>query len=336
MRPFRRHSPQPPPDPPRPRHVIDDIAVESFTAPLPVSRGAPERKLRRVDRYDRRAQVTAVETLTSTGTVLITLAVIDDAPFNFSPGHFVGIRAAESGATTRRSPYCISSPPGNKRSFRLLVRLVPEGPVSLYLGGLGVGDVIAFRGPSGRSMIPKDDSSELVLLATGVGIGPFLSLLPFILSDGFARPVRLFWGLRQAEDICLTDELDTLAGRHDNFDYRVSLSQPPPDWSGLRGRLTQSVPPLLETLGDKHYYLVGNGAMINEMCTALSDLGVDEQLTHKEAYFNVRYRAEEWELELIRERFVASDLFSPYRHQQAGLFLPEKAAPRTEPGASGR
>jgi ferredoxin-NADP reductase len=336
MKPFRRRSAQPPPDPPCTQHVVGDIAVESFTAPLPLSRGAPERALRRVDRYDRRAEVTAVEPLTSTGTVLITFTVVDDERFDFSPGHFVGIRAAVSGASNRRSPYCISSPPGDGRSFRLLVRLVPEGPVSLYLGSLDVGDVIAFRGPSGRTMVPKDDRSELVLLATGVGIGPFLSLLPVILDQGFAPPVRLFWGLRQIEDICLTDELDHLAGRFDNFHYQVSLSQPPPDWTGLRGRLTQSVPPLLETLGDKHYFLVGNGAMINEMCTALSDLGVDEQMTHKEAYFNIRYRAEDWELELIRERFVASDLFSPYRHQQAGLFLPEKAARRTQPGANGR
>ena len=32
-------------------------------------------------------------------------------------------------------------------------------------------------------------------------------------------------------------------------------------------------PPLIETLGGKHYYLVGNGAMIEEMSEALSDLG---------------------------------------------------------------
>lgn len=304
--------------------------METFTAPLPLSRGAPERKLRRVDRYDRRAQVTAVETLTSTGTVRITFAVIDEEPFAFSPGHFVGIRAAGNQATNRRSPYCISSPPDDERSFRLLVRLVAEGPVSVYLCGLEVGDTIAFRGPSGRSMVPNDDGTELVLLATGVGIGPFLSLLPFVLPQGFATPVRLFWGLRQIEDICLLDELDQLASRHENFRYQVSLSRPSGDWAGLRGRLTQSVPPLLATLGAKHYFLVGNGAMINEMFTVLSDLGVDEQLTHKEAYFNVRHRAEECELAPIRDRFVASDLFSPYRHQQAGLFLPERPASRRQ------
>ncbi len=302
--------------------------METFTAPLPLSRGAPERKLRRVDRYDRRAQVTAVETLTSTGTVRITFAVIDEEPFTFSPGHFVGIRASQ--ATNRRSPYCISSPPDGERSFRLLVRLVAEGPVSVYLCGLEVGDTIAFRGPSGRSMVPNDDGTELVLLATGVGVGPFLSLLQSVLPQGFASPVRLFWGLRQVEDLCLIDELDHLAGRHDNFSYQVTLSRPPDNWAGLHGRLTASVPPLLATLGAKHYFLVGNGAMINELFTALSDLGVDEQLTHKEAYFNVRYRAEECELAAIRDRFVASDLFSPYRHQQAGLFLPERPVSRRQ------
>lgn len=301
-----------------------DIDVVPPRQRLPVSRGAPERKLKRTDRYDRRAEVTAYRELTSTGTVLITFRVVDDQPFTFSPGHFVGIQAWVGEFGWRKSPYCISSPPNEERTFRLLVRLVPEGPLSCYLAGLRPGDVISFRGPSGRSMIPKEDDTELVLLATGVGLGPFLALVQHLRAESVERKVRLFWGLRLAEDICLVDELEDLARSYEGFSFHISLSQPPDDWRGLRGRVTESVPPLVESLGGKHFYLVGNGAMIEEMDSALSDLGVDKRLIYHEAYFNVRHRPDPRTLAQIRERFTGSDLFAPYAHQQAGLFIPER------------
>ena len=294
-----------------------DIDVQVPEEPYPVARGAPERKLVRVDRYDRRARVTAYETLTPTGTVRISFEVIDEQEFSFKPGQFVGIRADVTKAGPRKTPYCIISPPNDEKTFRLLVRLVPEGPLSQYLVSLGVGDVIPFRGPVGRSMIPKEDDTELVLLATGVGVGPFLSLAEHLYSEGFERRIRLFWGLRLQEDICLVDELEGLARRNPTFSYQITLSQPPPGWQGLRGRLTETVPGLLETLGGKHYYLVGNGAMIEEMSEALSDLGVFKRLIYEEPYFNARHKADAETLAQIRERFVAHDLVSPLAHREA-------------------
>ena len=303
------------------RRVGGDIDIVPPTGAL--ARGAPERKLMRADRYDRLAQLVIHEELTPTGTVLMTFRVVDDKPFRFEPGHFVGIRAEVGEHGVRRSPYCIASTPNEEATFDLLVRLVPEGPLSYYLAGLQVGDVIHFRGPSGRSMVPKEADTDVVLVATGVGVGPCLPLARHLLAENADRPIQLYWGLRLEDDICMLDELDELAGDHRSFRYAISLSQPPTDWTGLRGRVTESVPGLLKTLGDKSFCLVGNGAMTHEMATALSDFGVDPRRIHEEIYFNVKHRPDPAVLEDIRERFVASDLFSPYAHQKAGLFMPE-------------
>jgi ferredoxin-NADP reductase len=280
-----------------------------------------ERNWKASAHYDRRAEVTSVEQLTATGTVRLGFRVIDDQEFTFHPGRFVGIEAMVAGIGYRRSPYCILSPPSAERAFELLVRVVPQGPLSCYLGSLRVGDVISFRGPTGRSMVPKEENTELVLLATGVGISPFVSLTSKLLDEGFERPIRLYWGLRLREDICLLDELDELARRSELFRYQISLSRPPAGWTGLRGRLTESVPPLLETLGDKHFYLVGNGAMNREMFAALSDLGVPKQLVYEEHYFNPKHVPDPATVEVIKGRFVANDLFSPSADQDADSWL---------------
>ncbi len=301
-----------------------DIAASPGRSRFPLSRGAPERKLRRVDFYDRRAEVTAYEQLTPTETVRISFRVIDDDAFGFVPGQFIGIQADVPGYGWRRTPYCIVSPPNGERTFQLLIRLVPQGPLSYYLGRLRPGDMIAFRGPLGRCMVPKTSDEELILLATGVGIGPFLALAHVLREQGYDKPVRLYWGLRLVEDICLLDQLDELTATFPQFRYDITLSQPPPGWTGLRGRITETVPPLLPTLGGKRYYLVGNGAMIEEMTLALSDLGVDRTFIYQEPFFNARHKPDAASLAATRSRFVAHDLFSPGADEDYSLLRPER------------
>jgi ferredoxin-NADP reductase len=284
--------------------------------------GAPgERMWERESRFGRRAEVVAVDRLTLTGTVRIRARVTDSGPFDYRPGQFVAIQEDVPGVGLQHSPYCLFTPPTDSRAFEMLIRVFPEGPLSHYLASLPPGSPLHFRGPSGRSMVPKEAGTELVLLATGVGISPFHSLLAHLLRTGDRRRIRLYWGLRLVDDICLTDDLDRLVAALPDFRYAISLSQPPPEWTGLRGRLTMTVPPLLETLGNKHFYLSGNGAMAEEMEVALSDQGVDRSFIHQERFFNARHRAEQATIDAMLARFVAHDLFSPHAESQAPLLF---------------
>ena len=285
-------------------------------------RSLGDRMWEKESRFGRRAEVVSVDRLTITGTVRIRARVTDDRPFDFKPGQFVAIQEDVPGVGLQHSPYCMFLPPSEDRTFEMLIRVFPEGPLAHYLASMRPGTPLHFRGPSGRSMLPKDPDSELVMLATGVGISPLHSLILHLLLDARdPRPMRLYWGLRLVEDICLTDELDALAAAYANFTYAISLSQPEPGWTGLTGRLTESVPPLLETLGGKRFYLSGNGAMAEEMEIALSDMGVDRGFIHQERFFNVHHRAEQATIDAIVARFVADDLFSPYAEQQAPLLF---------------
>ncbi|MDQ6728586.1 MAG: FAD-binding oxidoreductase [Actinomycetota bacterium] len=286
-------------------------------------------------RFKRLARVTAVDALTPTGTARIRLEVADDQPFDFMPGQFVGIEAHFEGRGFRRSPYCILSDPTAAPRFDLLVRAVPQGPLSLYLADLHPGDEVVFRGPTGRSMVPRHADRELVLLATGTGIAPLVSLARHMLAGGHPHPISLWWGLRQVDDICLTEELDALAADHDGFSYAITLSRPPVGWTGLRGRLGESVPPLLPTLGGKHFYLVGNGAMLEEMALALSDLGVVQQHIYKEPYFDAIHEPDREVVAGIRERFVANDLFSSYAARRGSVFEIDKDIEAARRGKAG-
>lgn len=261
-----------------------------------------------VSRCDRTAEVTEVSWLTRTGTLRLAFEVTDDRPFSFEPGNFVRIETEVEGKGFRRGTYCIASSPSDYRRFDLLVRVVPGGRMSSHLGSLRLGDGIAFRGPTGRSMVKAAGEGDggLVLVATGVGVAPLLSLSTTLLRSGVRRPIDLYWGLRLPDDVCLTTELDRLAARHENFQYRISLSQPPEEWTGLRGRVTESVPPLLDDLEGKRFFLAGNGAMIEELASALRELGVTADRIYEEPYFNARHVPEPRVVEEIVARFAAA------------------------------
>jgi NAD(P)H-flavin reductase len=308
-------------------HRTESEAIEAL--------GAAEGRWFDSARYRRRARVTSVNALTPTGTVKVGFEVVDGAPFHFDPGQFVGIEAHFEGLGYRRSPYCILSAPTEEPVFDLLIRVVPEGPLSQHLASLRPGDEVAFRGPTGRSMVPPDADRALELFASGTGMAPFYSLARHLLADGYVQPITLWWGLRLVEDVCLTDELDALVGAFPNFSYHVTLSQPRATWTGLRGRVGESVPPRLATLGGKRYYLAGNGAMIEEMAFALSDMGVDHRFIYKEPYFKGTHEADPDVIAEIRERFVASDLFSAYANRRGTGFGSDLDAARSGKAGNG-
>ena len=269
---------------------------------------APKGEIK-IGRLQQRALVTNREQLTRTGTIKVSFDVLDDERFNYAPGQFVAIDFEHPQLGYRRSPYCICSPP-NGRRFDLLVRVVREGPVSLFINDLREGDLISFRGPTGPSMFPKQGGLNLVLIATGVGVSPFFPLLEALFKQHYHKQITFYWGLRQVEDICLTETLDRIAERHSNFSYHISLSNPSMHWTGLRGRVTESVPPLLKTLQDKHFILSGNGAMIVEMSDALAEVGVPTSRIYEEVFFNLSHQPEPAVIASIRSRFTASDIHS--------------------------
>ena len=90
------------------------------------------------------------------------------------------------------------------------------------------------------------------------------------------------------------------------------------------------MPPLLTRLAGKHFVLSGNGAMIEELAPALSDVGVARQFVHTEPYLNGSHVPEPEVVATIRERFVPDDLFSAFAHRESSLFAPERPLAATK------
>ena len=258
----------------------------------------------KIEGLERTAEAQNIEDLTFTGTVRLTFQIDDELPFRFEPGQHVTFQTVTPSGTQHRRDYAIFSPPSEEQQFTILVRTIQGGDVSTFLSCLTEGDVVNFGGPGGNSMLPYvHKAKNLVILVTGVGISPIHSLLQHLLPMEFGRRVQLYWGLRLIEDVCLRDELDSLAETYSHFHYQISLSDPAEEWNGLHGRVTESVPPLLNQPIENRYILCGNGGMINEMRRALQAVGVSDRAIYREYFFNRNYAVSTERVNEIVPRF---------------------------------
>lgn len=179
----------------------------------------------------------------------------------------------------------IASSPLLKQELILCWDVSPMGPGAHWLLDRAEGDVVQFMAPLGIFTYKIESQKPAIFMATGTGIAPFRSFLDTYLEEHMTQPIKLFWGLRQEEDIFWKEILDAYQVAHPNFTYQISLSQPSSQWLGLRGHITEHV---LEAdiHTDWDYYLCGSGAMVEQTMTGLLAKGVPDNQITRELFFN--------------------------------------------------
>jgi ferredoxin-NADP reductase len=213
----------------------------------------------------------------------------------FRAGQYVNLFVDVDGVRTSR-PYSISSPPLAGRTagglLELTVRDNPGGFVAPYLlHEVQVGDELESTGPTGSFYHePLIDENDLVFLAGGSGVTPFMSIIRQALRQGDPLKIHLLYGSRTPDDVIFGDELAALALEHANFSFSLVISEPPPE-GDRRGRpyLTGFLDAELirEQIGNitgKTFYICGPGVMYDFCLKALAELGVPAHKIRRELY----------------------------------------------------
>mgnify|MGYP001825290606 FL=1 len=219
-----------------------------------------------------------------------------DAPLPpFRPGQYVNLFLDVDGVMTSR-PYSICSPPGSD-TLDLTVKEKPGGFVSPYLlSELQIGVEVETTGPKGKFYHePLIDGGDLVFLAGGSGITPFMSILKHMLEKSQTEPpnMHLLYGSRTPEDVIFGQQLEALAASHSNFNYTLVISEPTQGYQGLTGFLDadqireQLADPQsgeIPELSQKKFYICGPNEMYEFCLAALLDLGVPPHRIKRELY----------------------------------------------------
>lgn len=179
----------------------------------------------------RRGMVSAVQQV-SGSTAIVHLQL--DQPLDFLPGQYA--RLSIPGTDSQRS-YSFANRPGNQLQF--LIRLLPDGVMSNYVRErCKVGDALHLEAPLGTFYL-RHVTRPLVLVAGGTGLSALLGMLDELAARGCSQPVHLYYGVREAADLCETHRIQAYADRLPGFRYTAVVSEPSTDWEGRRGYLTE-------------------------------------------------------------------------------------------------
>ena len=148
------------------------------------------------------------------------------AGFRFTAGHYARLGlpvATEQGAWVTR-PYSIVSPAWAEY-LEFLSVLIPGGVFSQQLANAHIGDTIRVEKPAyGFLTIDRlAPGSDLWLIASGTGIGPFLSILQEPLVWQQYRRLMLVHSVRQSAELAYRDEILTMSQQQDQRDCGAQL-----------------------------------------------------------------------------------------------------------------
>jgi len=127
--------------------------------------------------------------------VFLRLPVVERLEFH--PGQYLDI-LLDGG---RRRSFSIASPPHDSDLIELHVRRVPGGGFTDGLWNTTpVGSLLKIEGPIGQ-FVYQEGPSPILMIAGGTGFAPLKSMLRHVLERGVSRPIHLYWGARQPQDV---------------------------------------------------------------------------------------------------------------------------------------
>ena len=151
------------------------------------------------------------------------------------------------------------------------------------------GSTAGIEGPFGSLTLHKDAARAAILIAGGIGITPFVSMLRQLAADGFRRPVALLYSIRRVNDGAFLDELRALAARHANFRLVATVTQEGPTgrpWEGENGHIDAAmIGRARRGLPRPVYYLAGPPAMVAGLRQMLEGAGVEDDEIRAEEFF---------------------------------------------------
>jgi len=222
------------------------------------------------------------------------LAIIKVAPDSgriphFEPGQYTTIGLPEYDedgniALTKRGkpklirrPYSIASSPNEDGGLEFYLIVVEDGALTPQLWQMQEGDRLYMdekcRGNFTLHGIPP--GKDLVMISTGTGLAPYVSMLRAYRQTGFWNKVIVIHGTRLAQDLGYREELEQMASEDEDILYFPMCTREPDDsdFPGLRGRVHQLLDPerFKEMTGDElnahqcQIFLCGNPAMIDQV-----------------------------------------------------------------------
>ena len=169
--------------------------------------------------------------------------------------------------------------------------IVPNGKLSTALAQLQLGDRLEISQPANGFFVLDEVSqaAQLWMIATGTGLGPYLSILKTAQAWQRFEQIVLVHGVPLVAELAYQDLIASFLEQHPQQFQYVSCVTRENNPNGLNGRVTTNLQSgaLEQVTGlninpqASQIMLCGNHAMLDEMKTLLAQRGLQKHLRHK-------------------------------------------------------
>ncbi|SFC87555.1 ring-1,2-phenylacetyl-CoA epoxidase subunit PaaE [Flexibacter flexilis DSM 6793] len=214
----------------------------------------------------------------------------------YTAGQFLTIIAPIGGHEVRRA-YSLCSAPSSTDKPTIAVKTVPNGLMSNFLAkNLKAGDTLLSLPAMGNFALKAETAAKrhIVLVGAGSGITPLFAILKEVLQNEPNSYVSLVYGNRTEESIMFYEQLKQWQASYPTR-LRVvhTLTQPPAQWSGAKGRIsTELMDELLYQLApampvqSTEYFMCGPQEMMDTVQNLLASKSVAKANVHRESFFS--------------------------------------------------
>ena len=199
----------------------------------------------------------------------------------YKPGQFLMVQLLNRGKSSSSHPFTISSSPTWKT-----ISITPKelGDFTSTIKETRVGDKAFIDAPYGVFSYLNYNSDELVFIAGGIGITPFMSMLRYIGDQQPDIKVTLFWANKSEKNLCFQDELELMQEKIPSFTPVLVMSGQK-DWSGEQGRVNgKLIQKYVSDLKGKDFFVCGPPPMSKAVRLELEKLKIPRDKIHFELF----------------------------------------------------
>lgn len=210
--------------------------------------------------------------------------------FKFTAGQHIMVSFGDGREVNGKTqiPLSISNPPTDHN--KIMITFKNMGGFTAELSKLTLGNELVISEPFGETFnIDERCRDNIVFLAGGTGVTPFMSSIRYLLAAEKSNKVFLFNGNLTEKDIIFKSELELICSEQSHIEVINVLSEKAGDcWNKEEGFITEeTIKKYLkdEDLNNFVWIMCGPPPMINAMKTVLKSLGVKDT--------NIKF--EEWD-----------------------------------------
>lgn len=189
----------------------------------------------------------------------------------------------------------VSDPEGSNRSFSIcsspledeimITTKISATPFKQALISLDKGTRVKTFGPVGRMIVTEEEKESILMLAGGIGITPFRSMLLFTAQKQLSIPITFFVSFSTTEEMLFYNELSKVPTQNSNIKVVYTITKDERDWRGERGRISKEmIEKYVQDFQKAKAYIAGPPGMVTAMLEIVQELGLPPEKILKENF----------------------------------------------------